>query len=332
MRVAVTGGSGQLGTHVLRRLVADETIESIVSLDKRWPSVRSDKLFPAEGDVRGPGLEKVFEGCEALFHFAFVVTAVVDRDVFWGVNVEGTKNVLRAAVKAGVKTVVYSSSIAAYGVVAGHPVPIVEETPRVYQPSFPYSATKFEVEAFLDELETKHPEMSIARLRPTILIGEKIEHGLGRMLEARTLPASGSAPFPIVWDEDVADAAMLAMRQRARGAFNVSAEDLLSPAELALRTGLKPLVVPKRVALAVARLSPWLAKTGLMEAMDPAWVETTDVVMIPSCEKARRELGWAPKYPTAVSVIEKYLATVPRNTQGVLAKAVSRVRRRFSES
>jgi len=330
MRVAVTGGSGQLGTQLLVRLVADETVESIVSLDKRPPSVQSYKLHAVEGDVRGPGLEKVFEGCEALFHFAFDVTTVVDRDVFWGVNVEGTKNVLRAAVKAGVKTVVYASSIAAYGVVPGHPVPIVEETPRVHQPSFPYAATKFEVEAFLDELEAKHPEMSIARLRPTILLGAKIEHGLGRMLKARTLPASGSAPFPIVWDEDVADAAMLAMKQRARGAFNVSAEDLLPPVELARRTGLKPLVVPKRVALAVAKLSPWLAKTGLMDAVDPAWIETVDTVMIPSCAKARRELGWAPKYPTAVSVIEKYLATVPRSTEGALSKAAARVRARLS--
>ncbi len=116
--------------------------------------------------------------------------------------------------------------------------------------------------------------MSIARLRPTILLGENIEHSLGRMLSARLLPATGTAPFPIVWDEDVADAAILAMKQRARGAFNLSADELLSPVELARRTGLKPLSVPKSVALATARISPWLAKVGIMDAMDPAWVES----------------------------------------------------------
>jgi nucleoside-diphosphate-sugar epimerase len=308
MRVAVTGGSGQLGTQLLRRLMADEAIESIVSLDKRPPAVSGTKLTALEGDVRGPGLEKLFEGCEALFHFAFIVTARVDRDVFWGVNVEGSKNVFRSAVKAGVKTVVYSSSIAAYGVVSGHPVPIVEETPRVHQPSFAYSATKFEVEAFLDAFEAQHPEMSIARLRPTILLGDRIEHALGKMLDAGRLPATATAPFPIVWDEDVADAAILAMKQRARGAFNLSADELLPPAELARRTGLRPLVVPKKLAVALAKLSPLLARTGLVEAMDPAWVTSGDAVMVPSCEKAKRELGWAPKYPTAVAVVEKYLA------------------------
>jgi nucleoside-diphosphate-sugar epimerase len=133
-----------------------------------------------------------------------------------------------------------------------------------------------------------------------------------------------------VWDEDVADAAMLAMKQRARGAFNVSADELLPPIELARRTGLRPLVVPKKVALAIARLSPWLAHTGLLDAMDPAWVETGDAVLVPSSEKAKRELGWAPKYPTAVAVIERYLATVPRSSQGIISKAVSTLRERRS--
>ncbi len=50
--------------------------------------------------------------------------------------------------------------------------------------------------------------------------------------------------------------------------------------------------------------------------------------LIPSCEKAKRELGWAPKYPTAIAVMEKYLATVPRRANGVVSSVVQRLRER----
>ena len=319
MKVAVTGGSGQLGTLVLKRLLADPSVTEVVSLDKREPLVIGDKLRSVIADIREPGLEKHFAGCDAIIHLAFLVTVRAPREVFWGVNVDGSKNVFLSGVKAGVRAMIYSSSIAAYGVVQGHPTPIVEDTPRRHQPDFPYSATKFEVEAFLDELEKEHLEINIARIRPTILVGERMEHALGHALKRRQIPASGSAPMPIVWDEDVADAILLVLKKGARGAFNVSAEELLPPTELARETGLRPLRVPRQLAITLARLSPLLERARLGNAIDEAWVKSGDVSMVPSCARARRELGWTPTCPTAVSVMKKYLATVPRRVDRRIA-------------
>ncbi len=223
MKVAVTGGSGLLGTAVLRRLAADRAVKSIVSLDRRPPIVAIKKVIAVEADVRDPGFARHLEGCSAVVHLAFILTEWAPRDVMQAVNVEGSKNVFAAAARAGVGTVVYASSVAAYGVVPGHPSPIVEDTPRSHQRSFAYAANKFEVEAFLDGFEREHPDMAIARLRPGIVLGARVDHLLGKAFGQGLLVDNGSPPLPYVWDEDVAAAAHLALKQRARGAFNLVA-------------------------------------------------------------------------------------------------------------
>jgi len=117
-------GSGELGTHVLRRLAADDTATELRCVDIRPPLVLSPKLRFVHADVRDrAALERAFDGCDAVLHFAFIVTRKLPRDIFWGINVDGSKNAFEAAAAAGVKSVVYTSSVAQYGVVSGHPFP-----------------------------------------------------------------------------------------------------------------------------------------------------------------------------------------------------------------
>src|SRR5262249_47036878 len=132
---------------------------------------------------------------------------------FESINVGGSKNVFEAAARARVRRIVYASSVAAYGVVPGHPVPIVEDTPRRLQPEFPYAATKYAVEEFLDGFEPGHPEIAVTRLRPGVLFGARMDHPLGSALRRRILIDTDGPAVPIVWDEDVADAIMLALRK-----------------------------------------------------------------------------------------------------------------------
>lgn len=332
MRIAVTGGSGQLGTLVLRRLAADDAVTGIVSIDLRPPAIVSSKLRAVTADVRDPNFARHLEGCEGLVHLAFVVTTAPPRHVFDDININGSKNVFRAAAAAGVKRVVYSSSIAAYGVLPGLPVPVVETTPRRLQQDFAYAACKFQVEDFLDSFEPEHPDLSIARLRPAILIGGVMEHMLGDMLRRRVVVDAGprSAPLPIVWDEDVADAAILALKAGARGAFNLAADEPLTMADLARAGGLRLLNLPGPVRTAATRARTLAGKVGLVPSTDPKWLEVTGVVLIVSSEKARRELGWSPRWPTAADVIKRYVEVAPsRPDRRILAffRAVERASR-----
>src|SRR6185436_11982808 len=105
-KVAVTGGSGQLGTLVLKRLLGDRSIGEILSLDLRPPAVVSARLKSVTADVRDPDFARHLAGCDALVHLAFIVTELRPRDEVQAINVEGSKNVFRAAVAAGVKQIV----------------------------------------------------------------------------------------------------------------------------------------------------------------------------------------------------------------------------------
>jgi len=332
MRVAVTGGAGQLGTLVLRRLCADRTIAEVRCLDLRPPLAVSPQLKAVHADVRDPELARHLEGCDVLVHLAFIVAKRGKREMQDEVNVEGSKNVFRAALQAGVRRIVYASSIAAYGVVPGHPEPIVETSPRVRQTSFWYAAAKYDVEAFLDEMEAAHPEVALVRFRPAILLGRRMEHALGTAFRRGVLPDSGATPFPVVWDEDVADAFVLAVKSdTARGAFNLAADEPVPARELAAAAGLRTVAVPALVRKAFASANALGTRMRLIEPMDPGWLDAGSAKMIVSSERARRELGWKPKCPRAIDVVKRQVETVPRKLDrrlSVFLRAVDRASRR----
>jgi nucleoside-diphosphate-sugar epimerase len=309
--VAVTGGSGQLGSLVLRRLIADADVARVISIDRRPPVVGSPKLTAIIGDVCDPEFARHLEGVDAVIHCAFIVNGGERSAVFRAVNVDGSKNVFHAAVTAGAKTIVFMSSITAYGVVAGHPVPIVESTPRVRQADFAYAACKFDVEAFLDEVEPRHPGVAVSRIRANVLLGRRMQHLLGDVLRIGWIPDLDGVPLPIVWDEDVADLLVLAMRRHARGAFNATAEQLLPSPELAARTGATSVRLWRVLLLAHTALYELTTRLNLNLFSDPSWATKTRAPLIGSSARAKRELGWSPRYPTAVSVVERFRDVSP---------------------
>ena len=109
MKIAVTGGSGQLGTLVLRRLAADPHITELISLDLQPPRVASAKLKAERVDVRDLNIGQHFEGCDAVIHLAFVVTTAMERRLFDAINVGGSRNVFEAAATAGVPRIIFTA-------------------------------------------------------------------------------------------------------------------------------------------------------------------------------------------------------------------------------
>jgi len=304
VKVVVTGGAGQLGTVVLRKLVADRTIKQIVSLDVRPPVVASAKVTHVQGDVRDPGIEAHFKGADAVIHLAFIVTRMMDPHDFEAINVGGSKNVFERAYAAGVRQLVYASSVAAYGVV-DRTGAVTEDTPRVRDASFAYATCKFDVEAFLDEWEASHPDVIVARMRPSVLMGTRIEHNLGRALRYRTLPAL-PRPIPMIWDEDVADAFVLALKKQARGAFNLSCDAPLDGAGLARAGNLFLVPMPVSALQATVALSDFLSRHGV--GVDPAWFRAILAELPPyDTRRAKQELGWTPQCPTGESVIRRFV-------------------------
>jgi UDP-glucose 4-epimerase len=315
MKIAVTGGSGLLGTPVLRRLLADRKITEIRCLDLRPPLVPLGRVHFERADVRDPEIGRHLAGVDAVVHLAALVTALAPRAQMDAINVGGAENVFRAAAAAGVPQVVFTSSLAAYGLVPGHRVPLTEDAPRRRDPVLPYAMSKFDVEAFLDRFEREHPELKVVRLRPGVVLGERIENPLGAAMKLGLLP-DVRVPMPAVWDEDVADAVYQAIARGAHGAYNLAAVPA-SAADVARATGLRLVALPAPALAVLGRAARLL---GRRAPADPAWLQVLpDADMTASSERARRELGWTPRCPTTVSVFQRFVDVVPRRLDARLA-------------
>jgi uncharacterized protein YbjT (DUF2867 family) len=115
MRVLVTGGTGVVGTSVVRSLVAHGHEVRLCSRNaqrdvERWP--RGVEACPGSVDDAG-SLHGSMDGCDAVVHVAGIVAEAPPEITFQRVNVEGTQNVLREAERAGVGRFIYVSSLGA---------------------------------------------------------------------------------------------------------------------------------------------------------------------------------------------------------------------------
>ncbi len=308
LTIAVTGGAGHFGGSVLRRLVNEPSVQRAISLDVRAPAWSHPKLEAVVADIRDADFGRHLEGVDTVVHLAFLISLYKPRALYESINIEGSRNVFRAALAAGVSQLVYSSSAAAYGMVPNHPVPIVEDTPRVHQPDFSYNDAKFRVEAFLDTFESEHPELIVTRFRMVAALGPGMESLMGKALVRGYIPNTSDVPWPIVWGDDAADALVLAILQRVGGAFNLSASEPMTASELAAATGMRSLRFPRWLGMIAANASNLAAKLGFGSALDPAWIKYSDAVLVLSNEKARRVLGWQPSCKTTFEVLQRFRA------------------------
>src|SRR5579862_1758436 len=115
MKAFVTGATGFVGSHVARALAArGADLRLLLRKTSRTENVAALKADLVTGDLRdAESLSKGMEGCEAVFHVAADYRLwIPDPDEMYSSNVEGTRNIIAAAVKAKVKRIVYCSSVA----------------------------------------------------------------------------------------------------------------------------------------------------------------------------------------------------------------------------
>lgn len=115
--IVVTGATGHIGNVLVRELVSKgERIRAIVPPIEDISSIKAFDLEIVEGDVRDYGsLVKAFNGAEYVYHLAGIVSISSGRNrLLHEVNVEGTKNVVRACIQSKIKRLVYVSSIHAF--------------------------------------------------------------------------------------------------------------------------------------------------------------------------------------------------------------------------
>ncbi len=273
-----------------------------------------EKVSYRRGDILDRGsLAALFDGADVAVHLAFAIFG--GREATHRVNLEGSRNVFEAAVTAGVKRLVYTSSVAAYGFHADNPQPLTEAVPARGNDDFYYSAQKAELEAVLTEA-IAGSEVEAYVFRPCVVAGPRatmlirqivgaarlgdplprLRRGLGRLPLAKpVLPDVGSV-LQVVHHDDVAAALATAIAgEGPPGAYNLAGPGQIRIPDIARAIGWRSVRVPGPLAglgtSAAGRLSFALPELE--------WATALRTPVLMDAGKARRDLGWAPRFDAA---------------------------------
>jgi nucleoside-diphosphate-sugar epimerase len=313
VRVVVVGASGNVGTSLLRSLAEEPAVDSVLGLARRIPRAQFPKTEWRQADIAHSPLRPHFDGADAVVHLAWLIQPGRDKQRLREVNVDGSARVFRAAAAAGVGTLVYASSVGAYA--RGPKDRRVDESwPTTGIATSFYSRHKAETERLLDRFEAEHPETRVVRLRPGLIFKREAASGIRRLfagpllpnvlVQRRLIPAVPAHPrlvFQAVHSYDVGEAYRLALvREDARGAFNVAAEPVLDPDELARALGARPVPVPAPLLRGGAALSYRLR----LQPSEPGWVDMGLGVPVMDVSRARTELGWLPERTSSEALLD----------------------------
>jgi nucleoside-diphosphate-sugar epimerase len=312
MRVVVTGATGNVGTSVLRALGSDPDVDEIVGIARRRPALEAPKVEWVQADVVRDDLVPHFGGADAVVHLAWLIQPSRDRATTRAVNVEGSARVFRAVADAEVPALVYASSIGAYSPGPKHAA-VDESWPTGGIPSSFYARDKSDVERLLDRFEREHPGVRVVRLRPALIFKREAATEIRRLFAGPLLPSPlvrrrlipvvpkvERLRFQAVHSHDVGEAYRLAAVRDVRGAFNVAAEPVLDPDELARLLGARPVPVPA----AALRAAAWVTWKLRLQPTPPGWVDMALAVPIMDVTRARTELGWQPRHTAGEALLE----------------------------
>ena len=310
MKILVTGATGFIGSAVTRALVAaGHEVRVLVRASSPLDNLRGLAVEPVQGDLGDPAsLRRAVSGCSALFHLAACYRLWSrNRKLLYTVNVAGTRDLMLAALDAGIGRVVYTSSVATIGL-TGDGAPATEETPlSAVDLVGDYKRSKYFAEAEVRQLVAREglPAVIVNPAAP-VGPGDIRPTPTGRMvLDAvhGRMPAYVDTGLNIVHVDDVATGHLLAFEhgrvgeRYILGGTNMTLKDILQ--RITRLAGRRPprVRLPHGVVLPFAYLSEYGA--WLLRAGEPRLTVTgarmARKYMYYASDKARRELGYAPR-------------------------------------
>lgn len=311
----VTGATGLLGSHIVEQLRRrGEPVRVLVrpGSDRRWLETQGVEF--AEGDVTdSASLAAACAGVDAVYHSAAKVGDWGPWEEFQRITIDGTHNMVEAAIAAKVRRFVHISSISCYGY---HTRDVkVDETfdlgYKLYGWAY-YSKSKIAAERIVWDAH-KQGRIEVTVIRPAWIYGERDRTTIARLYDmlkkgrAKIL-GRGDNRLNVVYAGNIAEAAIEAAgRDDCNGeAFNCSNDGRITQKEyftlLAKAIGVPPprIHVPYRVAYSVGFVLECLGH--LFKWQKPPFVTRYAVWLMGrrsyfSAEKARQKLGWKATVP-----------------------------------
>ena len=306
MKAFVTGATGFLGSHVARALAGQGAeLRLLVRPTSRTGNIDGLSAERVTGDLGDFDLlRRAMSGCELVFHVAADYRLWTrEPQAMYRSNVEGTRAILKAAQEAGVRRVVYTSSVATMGF-TGNGRPADEDFPVALGDMIGhYKRSKFLAEQVV--LEAARAGQNVVLVNPTAPVGEQDikPTPTGRIVLdflKRKFPAYVDTGLNLVDVAEVARGHIAAAEKAQPGArYILGGENLTLKQILDKLAGLTGLPAPTvKLPYAVALMSGAVDTffTGMLLRREPR--VTLDAVrmgrkkMFASSAKAERELGW----------------------------------------
>jgi len=300
--VLVTGAAGGVGRRVVERLAADATVDAVIALDVTAMPRGFDptRVEFHRASVATAPLEDLLSGVSCIIHLAFANDTERRVRASELTNVEGTRRLLAAASVAGVGQIVLMSSAIVYGAWPNNPVPLIEDAAIRPNPDFAYALQQAQREQLAVDWRGDDADgdghaggRALAVLRPCLGLGPDRSPWLARSLAAAAgmRLAEDDPPQQFLHLDDLADAIVVARRERLDGVYNVAPDGWIrgeTVRELAVaRPRLRlPGAAAHLVAKARWRFQRGPIPPGLLPYTSYPWVVANDRM---------KAAGWQPR-------------------------------------
>ena len=299
MRYLITGGSGYIGTRLVELLSRREDTEKIVIADvvpprgAYQPKTEFERVDVRDRATVHGALKRA--NPDVLVHLAFILNPSHDEGFMYGVDVNGTHNVLEAAAEVGIGQVLVTTSAVAYGAFPDNPDPITEDQPVRGVARFSYARDKTESDRIVQLWALQHPQVVTTIVRPCIVFGPNVDNYLVRLWTKQPFAVDAGnidEKIQFVHEDDVVEAISRLLLGRHAGQFNLSPEGLMTLRECAAVLGT---TVRKMPLWAYRSLAKVMWRLRLSEA-PPGQIDFALYPWIVSNEKLKGTLGWTPRY------------------------------------
>jgi len=309
----ITGASGFIGGHLAERLVRDGwRVRCLVRATSDTSQLDGLDVELVVGDLHAPeSLVRAVDGCRVVFHCGALVSDWATVDEIARVNVDGTQNVLAAAVAASVKRFIHFSTTDVYGY-RGREAIDESYVGRTF--SNWYAQTKLSAERRIWRAQTDHGLAAVI-LRPSTVYGPRSREVVGEIARAlrkgnMILIDGGRSVAGLVYVENLVDAAVMASGHDAAAGqvFNVTdglevtwrqfTDDLAHGLSYPVARWSVPFTVANSLALALEHGYRLLRRTFGVRTRPLLSRQAVHVLGNDqrfSNEKIRTALGWAPR-------------------------------------
>ena len=294
--ILITGGAGTVGRALAQALPSQDVLVTDLTRGCLPEHLAFQRMDVTSGDP-DTIIGKVRP--DVVVHLASIVTPpqAMTREEAFAVDVTGTRNVLDACLKFGVRRLVVTSSGAAYGYHPDNPVPLTEDAPCRGNPEFAYADHKRQVEEMLATARQEKPELEQVVLRIGTVLGAGTDNQITALFRRKRLLAikGSDSPFVFIWTRDLARIVLRAATDGPAGIFNVAGDGWLSIDELA-----------KALDKPILRLPAWAVKAALavahplgMSQYGPEQVRFLQYRPVLDNDRLKRIFGYTPELSSA---------------------------------